>query len=194
MLPWKAPLLNLVDAVSTVLFLTLLAVALHLSPVDSQSFLDAFGSIIFFFSLALITSLGCLMMGMLALQRCCRTEGLSHCVTERPKRPQFDVSQRRFSNRPLCEGSDVPNATSSGGGLFSTLPRKRPGSWFRCLSPGSHIRLLNLGTPFRPADLLMLLDSMCANLMRKHEVERQTLLRSGRGPPSPLGGEWTSDL
>ncbi|CAK9059727.1 unnamed protein product, partial [Durusdinium trenchii] len=115
-LPWKAPLLNLVDAVSTVLFLTLLAVALHLSPVDSQSFLDAFGSIIFFFSLALITSLGCLMMGMLALQRCCRTEG-------------------------------------------------------------SHIRLLNLGTPFRPADLLMLLDSMCANLMRKHEVERQTLLR-----------------
>lgn len=77
-LPWKAPVLNLVDAVSTGLFLILLAISLHLDSADedSLSFLDAFGTGIYFLSLGII---GCICIVALALvlwQRCAKGKQL----------------------------------------------------------------------------------------------------------------------
>lgn len=64
-LPWKVPLVNLVDTVSTSLFLMLLGVALHLTPpTSSRSYLDAIGTGLYYLSLGiiLVVALLCFML------------------------------------------------------------------------------------------------------------------------------------
>ena len=72
-LPWKAPVLNLVDAVSTGLFLILLAISLHLeSAVEgSLSFLDSFGAGVYFLSLGIIGCVCILALVLAVWQRFC---------------------------------------------------------------------------------------------------------------------------
>jgi hypothetical protein len=72
-LPWKAPVLNLVDAVSTGLFLILLAISLHLEPAveGSLSFLDSFGAGVYFLSLGIIGCVCILALVLAVWQRFC---------------------------------------------------------------------------------------------------------------------------
>eukprot|EP00435_Cladocopium_sp_Y103_P069800 s702_g34.t1 len=72
-LPWKAPILNLVDAISTALFLVLLAISLHLEAAvaDSLSFLDSFGTGMYFVSLGIIACVSIFGLALLLWQRCC---------------------------------------------------------------------------------------------------------------------------
>ena len=72
-LPWKAPILNLVDAISTALFLMLLAISLHLEPAisDSLSFLDSLGTGMYFVSLGVIACVSIFALGLVLWQRCC---------------------------------------------------------------------------------------------------------------------------
>ena len=70
-LPWKLPLLNLVDAISTAFFLALLAVAMQVTPVDSSLFLDIVGSVLYYTSLAIIAAVAFFSLLILALERCC---------------------------------------------------------------------------------------------------------------------------
>lgn len=72
-LPWKAPILNLVDAISTALFLILLAVSLHLEPAvsNSLSFLDSLGTGMYFVSLGVIVCVSIFAFGLVLWQRCC---------------------------------------------------------------------------------------------------------------------------
>lgn len=71
-LPWKAPLLNFVDAVSTGLFLILLAISLHLESADddSLSFLDSLGTGVYFLSLGIIACASLLALVLMLWQRC----------------------------------------------------------------------------------------------------------------------------
>lgn len=70
-LPWKVPLLNLVDAVSTALFLLLLGVSLHFAPVsDSREFMDACGALAYFLSLGVIAMVALVSFGLFAVERC----------------------------------------------------------------------------------------------------------------------------
>lgn len=75
-LPWKAPILNLVDAISTALFLMLLAISLHLEPEisDSLSFLDSFGTFMYFVSLGVIACVSIFALGLVLWQRCSKRE------------------------------------------------------------------------------------------------------------------------
>ena len=71
-LPWKAPVLNLVDSVSTALFLMLLAISLHLEPLleDSVPTLEWMGMATWYLSVFLIACVFLLSLLFLALQRC----------------------------------------------------------------------------------------------------------------------------
>lgn len=91
-LPWKLPLLNLVDAISTAFFLALLAVAMQVSTIRSSMFLDAFGSMLFYTSLAIIAAVGFFSLGLVALQRLCRRRsgGLPLRVVILGQQPQPD--------------------------------------------------------------------------------------------------------
>eukprot|EP00435_Cladocopium_sp_Y103_P056223 s396_g18.t3 len=77
-LPWKAPVLNLVDAISTALFLILLAISLHLESAveDSLSFLDSFGAGVYFLSLGIIGCVCILALVLVVWQRCTKRKKL----------------------------------------------------------------------------------------------------------------------
>ena len=76
-LPWKAPVLNLVDCISTALFLALLAISLHLEPLlaESVATLEAMGMATWYLSVFLIACVFFLSLLFLALQRCCGSKG-----------------------------------------------------------------------------------------------------------------------
>eukprot|EP00435_Cladocopium_sp_Y103_P060711 s9_g22.t1 len=70
-LPWKVPLVNLVDTVSTSLFLMLLGVALHLTPpTGSHSYLDAIGTVLYYLSLGIILFVALLCFMLVAWDYC----------------------------------------------------------------------------------------------------------------------------
>ena len=67
----EGALLNLVDAVSTALFLLLLGVSLHFAPVsDSREFMDACGALAYFLSLGVIAMVALVSFGLFAVERC----------------------------------------------------------------------------------------------------------------------------
>ena len=76
-LPWKAPLLNLIDAVSTALFLILLALCLHVEPLadDSVETLDAFGVAFYYCSLGVVISVVVMSAVLSMWQRCTSKKG-----------------------------------------------------------------------------------------------------------------------
>lgn len=71
-LPWKAPILNIVDSLSTMLFLILLAISLHLEPTldDSLQFLDTLGIGVYYLSIGVIACVCIGSVGLLVLDRC----------------------------------------------------------------------------------------------------------------------------
>lgn len=74
-LPWKAPLLNLVDGISTMLFLVLLAVSLHLEPVLPESILilEIIGLGVYYLSIGVILCVCVLSIFLMVLKRCSRS-------------------------------------------------------------------------------------------------------------------------
>lgn len=71
-LPWKAPLLNLVDGISTFLLLVLLGIALHLEPVvaDSTFILEVVGCGVYYLSVAVIAFVFLCSIFLMVWQKC----------------------------------------------------------------------------------------------------------------------------
>eukprot|EP00435_Cladocopium_sp_Y103_P063965 s9_g25.t1 len=77
-LPWKVPLVNLVDTVSTSLFLMLLGVALNLTP-PTGSYLDAIGTGLYYLSLGIILLVALLCFMLVAWDYCFLAGLLNPC-------------------------------------------------------------------------------------------------------------------
>ena len=76
-LPWKAPVLNMIDAMSTVLFLVLLALCLHLEPMadDSVQTLDTLGVSFYYLSLGVVLFSMVMSAALMIWQRCTSNSG-----------------------------------------------------------------------------------------------------------------------
>ena len=122
-LPWKLPLLNLVDALSTFFLLGLLAIAMQVSMVENAELLDALGSALFFLSLAVIVAVGFFSLGLVAVQHLCKRKGV------------------------VAVG----------------------------------LRVMALGKPADPTEMLMIFMGMASNLECKSEVAQKRLARTWMG-------------
>ena len=76
-LPWKAPVLNMIDAVSTALLLVLLALCLHLEPIADGSVqtLDLLGVSFYYFSLGVVLFSMVMSAALMLWQRCTSSSG-----------------------------------------------------------------------------------------------------------------------
>jgi len=75
--PWKAPLLNLVDAISTSLFLVLLAISIYLEPAEPESLgiVEFLGFSAYYTSIAVIAIVFFLAFALMVLKRCKKLRG-----------------------------------------------------------------------------------------------------------------------
>ena len=75
--PWKAPLLNLVDAISTSLFLVLLAISIYLEPAEPEALgiVEFFGFSAYYLSIAVIAIVFFLAFALMLLKRCKKLRG-----------------------------------------------------------------------------------------------------------------------
>ena len=75
--PWKTPLLNLVDTISTSLFLVLLAISIYLEPAEPESLgiVEFLGFSAYYMSMAVIVVVFFLAFALMLLKRCKKLRG-----------------------------------------------------------------------------------------------------------------------
>ncbi|CAK9004860.1 unnamed protein product [Durusdinium trenchii] len=118
-LPWKAPILNLVDGISTMLFLVLLAVSLHLEPVIAESILilEILGVGVYYLSLGVIVCVSILSIMLMVLKRFRCSARTNHIVNlgqlPDPKEMLETIEQIYFNLKAKQDMGELVNKMST---------------------------------------------------------------------------------